>query len=383
VKYLLKDKKGRNMKKNWIISITLSILIISAGVFGYFRIQYSAAENVFAESEILLENKERQKETELELKEIIREAQKKVVMVELADGTVGSGFLYNKMGDIITNAHVVAGVKDVKVRTTDAKGFDGKVIGISTETDVALVRVEGLKNQEPVRISKHHDAELGQEILALGSPLGLQNTVTTGIISGTNRDFDLPPYKYSGVHQISAPIAPGNSGGPLLERKDGQVIGMNSARMEEGEIGFSIPIEDILPLAESWSQNPMKSLPTDLGLDVSEEISENKKLETADYLISYYIESIDFHDYVTAYSLLGSSLQSEMSYEAFRKQFNDLLSIKIQHLNTEKKGEKIQVDADVIAEIKQNGKKAEQKYKASYIVAYENEQARIIEEKKK
>jgi S1-C subfamily serine protease len=383
VKYLLKDKKGRNMKKNWIISITLSILIISAGVFGYFRIQYSAAENVFAESEILLENKEKQKETELELKEIIREAQKKVVMVELADGTVGSGFLYNKMGDIITNAHVVAGVKDVKVRTTDAKGFDGKVIGISTETDVALVRVEGLKNQEPVRISKHHDAELGQEILALGSPLGLQNTVTTGIISGTNRDFDLPPYKYSGVHQISAPIAPGNSGGPLLERKDGQVIGMNSARMEEGEIGFSIPIEDILPLAESWSQNPMKSLPTDLGLDVSEEISENKKLETADYLISYYIESIDFHDYVTAYSLLGSSLQSEMSYEAFRKQFNDLLSIKIQHLNTEKKGEKIQVDADVIAEIKQNGKKAEQKYKASYIVAYENEQARIIEEKKK
>jgi S1-C subfamily serine protease len=383
VKYLLKDKKGRNMKKNWIISITLSILIISAGVFGYFRIQYSAAENVFAESEILLENKEKQKETELEIKEIIREAQKKVVMVELADGTVGSGFLYNKMGDIITNAHVVAGVKDVKVRTTDAKGFDGKVIGISTETDVALVRVEGLKNQEPVRISKHHDAELGQEILALGSPLGLQNTVTTGIISGTNRDFDLPPYKYSGVHQISAPIAPGNSGGPLLERKDGQVIGMNSARMEEGEIGFSIPIEDILPLAESWSQNPMKSLPTDLGLDVSEEISENKKLETADYLISYYIESIDFHDYVTAYSLLGSSLQSEMSYEAFRKQFNDLLSIKIQHLNTEKKGEKIQVDADVIAEIKQNGKKAEQKYKASYIVAYENEQARIIEEKKK
>lgn len=371
------------MKKYWVISITLSILIISAGVFGYFRIQHSAAENVFAESEILLEKKEKKKETELELKEIIREAQKKVVMVELADGTVGSGFLYNKKGDIITNAHVVAGVEDVKVRTTDAKGFDGKVIGISSETDVALVRVDALKNQEPVRISKHHDAELGEEILALGSPLGLQNTVTTGIISGTNRDFDLPPYKYSGVHQISAPIAPGNSGGPLLDRKDGQVIGMNSARMEEGEIGFSIPIEDILPLAESWSQNPMKSLPTDLGLDVSEEISENKKLETADYLISYYIESVNFHDYVTAYSLLGSSLQSEMSYEAFRKQFNDLLSIKIQHLNTEKKGEKIQVDADVIAEIKQNGKKTEQKYKASYIVAYENEQARIIAEKKK
>ncbi|UOK56742.1 hypothetical protein MGI18_18330 [Bacillus sp. OVS6] len=93
---LLKDKKGRNMKKYWVISITLSILIISAGVFGYFRIQHSAAENVFAESEILLEKNEKQKETELELKEIIREAQKKVVMVELADGTVGSGFLYNK-----------------------------------------------------------------------------------------------------------------------------------------------------------------------------------------------------------------------------------------------------------------------------------------------
>lgn len=370
------------MKKNWLISITLSILIITAGVLGFIRIQNSAAEDVFAESEILNENKDHQEETELDLKDIIREAQKKVVMVELEDGTVGSGFLYNNKGDIITNAHVVAGVKDVKVRTTDAKGFDGKVIGISTETDVALVRAEGLKNQEPLHISKDHDAELGQEIVALGSPLGLQNTVTTGIISGTNRDFDLPPYKYSGVHQISAPIAPGNSGGPLLDRENGQVIGMNSARMEEGEIGFSIPIEDILPLAESWSQNPMKSLPANLGLDDSEKISENKKLETADYLISYYIESLDFHDYVTAYSLIGSSWQSEMSYEAFRNQFKDLLSIKIKDLKTEKKGEKILVNADIIAEVKQNGKKAEQKYRASYTVAYENEQAKIIEEKK-
>jgi hypothetical protein len=303
-------------------------------------------------------------------------------MVELEDGTVGSGFLYNNKVDIITNAHVVAGVKDVKIRTTDAKGFDGKVIGISTETDVALVRAEGLKDQEPLQISKNHHAELGQEILALGSPLGFQNTVTTGIISGTNRDFDLPPYKYSGVYQISAPIAPGNSGGPLLDRDNGQVIGVNSARMEEGEIGFSIPIEDILPLAESWSQNPMKSLPANLGLDDSEKISENKKLETADYLISYYIESLDFHDYVTAYSLIGSSWQSEMSYEAFRNQFKDLLSIKINHLKTEKDGEKILVNADIIAEVKQNGKKTEQKYRASYTVAYENEQAKIIDEKK-
>lgn len=371
------------MKKNWLISITLTLVIITGGIYGYLYMKNQASDRVFAESEILQDKNGEQQKTQLDLKKIIRETQKKVVMVELADGTVGSGFLYNDRGDVLTNAHVVAGEKNVKVRTTDAKGYNGEVIGISTETDVALVRVEGLKEQDPVRISANAEVELGQEILALGSPLGLQNTVTTGIISGTNRDFDLPPYTYKGVHQISAPIAPGNSGGPLLDRENGYVIGMNSAKMEEGEIGFSIPIEDILPLAESWSENPMKSLPADIGLDDSEEISENKKLETADYLISYYIESIDFHDFVTAYSLLGSSWQSEMTYEAFRNQFKNLASIKILDLQTDKKGENVQVNAEITAEEKADGKIAEKTYRASFVVAYENEQAKIVAEKKK
>lgn len=366
------------MKKNWIISISLSLLIFSAGAAGYVQIKSDAAENIFSEPSILRESKK--EEMQLDLKEIIRETQKKTVMVELADGTVGSGFLFNMEGDILTNAHVVAGTDEVKVRTTDAKGYDGKVIGISTETDVALVRVEGLKGQEPVRIAEKFDAELGQEILALGSPLGFQNTVTTGIISGTNRDFDLPPYTYKGVHQISAPIAPGNSGGPLIDRKTGQVVGMNSARMEDGEIGFSIPIEDILPIAKTWAQNPMKSLPAYTGLDDSGEMSENKKSETADYLVSYYIESLDFHDYVTAYSLLGSELQTELTYEAFKEQFNRFSSMSIETITTEKSGEEIIVHADITVQPKTGGKPSEQMLKASYTVAYENEQAKIIDQ---
>ncbi|WP_234703401.1 S1C family serine protease [Metabacillus indicus] len=372
------NKKGTYMKKNWIISISLSLLIFSAGAAGYVQIKSDAAENIFSEPSILRESKK--EEMQLDLKEIIRETQKKTVMVELADGTVGSGFLFNMEGDILTNAHVVAGTDEVKVRTTDAKGYDGKVIGISTETDVALVRVEGLKGQEPVRIAEEFDAELGQEILALGSPLGFQNTVTTGIISGTNRDFDLPPYTYKGVHQISAPIAPGNSGGPLIDRKTGQVVGMNSARMEDGEIGFSIPIKDILPIAKTWAQNPMKSLPAYTGLDDSGEMSENKKSETADYLVSYYIESLDFHDYVTAYSLLGSELQTKLTYEAFKEQFNRFSSMSIETITTEKSGEGIIVHADITVQPKKGGKPSEQMLKASYTVAYENEQAKIIDQ---
>ena len=160
--------------------------------------------------------KVRKSEHSKELKDIIHDVQKVVVMIELDDGSLGSGFLYNNKGDVITNAHVVNGAKTVKVKTADAREFEGTVIGLSKDVDVAVVRVPGLVKEKPLDISKVK-AELGDEILALGSPLGLQNTVTTGIISGVGRSFEIPPFQYTDAYQISAPIAPGNSGGPLIK----------------------------------------------------------------------------------------------------------------------------------------------------------------------
>ncbi|WP_051459303.1 S1C family serine protease [Paenibacillus zanthoxyli] len=201
-------------------------------------------------------------------KEIIEDSQKRVVTIESGEG-LGSGFLYNGKGDLLTNAHVVAGSRDVTVRTKSHQEYKGKVIGIGTDTDVAVVRVTELKQTEPLQIARSNKAEIGDEILALGSPLGLENTVTTGIISGLGRSFDIEPYTYSNMYQISAPIAPGNSGGPLVSAETGNVLGINSASAtDEAGIGFSIPISSVLKQAEAWSEHPMTKLP-DVSADVT------------------------------------------------------------------------------------------------------------------
>lgn len=367
------------MKKRIISSIIVSLLIWTAGVAGFLYVKEYTAKKVYSESTILNENKDVNKnQPPLEIKEIIREVQKKVVMVELEDGTVGSGFLFNNKGDIITNAHVVSGAKKVKIRTTDAMGYDGEVIGISTETDVAVVRVKGLENIEPLKLSSKTSLELGDEILALGSPLGFQNTVTTGIISGTDRELEVEPYKYDNVYQISAPIAPGNSGGPLIDRRTGNVVGINSARIEQGSIGFSLPIGSVLPLVNSWSETPMKNLPILDSVDEVEEIDENKIIETADYLVSYFIDSLHYKDFVTAYSLLGSGLQTNTDFQSFRNDYLNIISIKVEELKTTKIEEEILVET-VLTIVEQTGDGQKNiSSKVNYVVAYENDQAKII-----
>jgi len=237
----------------WIISIATSLVIIVAGFFAYFFISDNVPDQLNQASLLIGEAKEVNVSTDMskEIKEIIQDVQEKVLTIETREG-FGSGFLYNDKGDILTNAHVVLGFDEVTVITTTNNEYRGEVIGISDTTDVAVVRVSDLKGVEPVKISKDK-AEIGDEVLALGSPLGYQNTVTTGIISGIDRDLDVDQFRYENVYQISAPIAPGNSGGPLVNSQTGEVIGINSAGYNQGSIGFSIPIINILPTVEKWS----------------------------------------------------------------------------------------------------------------------------------
>jgi S1-C subfamily serine protease len=257
------------MNKRWLISLLITLLLLCVGVFGVFFIKSHISNKLDEPSTILVEGSLTPEEEETtvgveveskEVKDIIQEAQQKVVKIELENGSIGSGFLYNDMGDIITNAHVVSGVKEVTIITTDEREFSGIVIGISTDIDIAVVRVDGLLGVEPLKI-RMEKAEIGDEVLALGSPLGLDNTVTTGIISGVDRDLEIEPYVYNDLYQISAPIAPGNSGGPLLHRETGEVIGINSAASDVGTIGFSIPIMNVLSMIKGWSTTPMIELP--------------------------------------------------------------------------------------------------------------------------
>lgn len=156
----------------------------------------------------------------------------------------GSGFVIGADGVILTNAHVVEGADTVNVTLRDGRSYQGRVLGADKVTDVAVVKIEA--NNVPVVAIGNSDKLLsGEWAIAIGNPLGLDNSVTAGIISATGRsssDVGVPD-KRVGFIQTDAAINPGNSGGPLLNAS-GQVIGMNTAIIQGAQgLGFAIPIQ--------------------------------------------------------------------------------------------------------------------------------------------
>ncbi|BAZ02298.1 peptidase S1 and S6 chymotrypsin/Hap [Tolypothrix tenuis PCC 7101] len=155
----------------------------------------------------------------------------------------GSGFIIGKDGRILTNAHVVDGADTVTVILKDGRSFQGKVLGKDELTDVAVVKIQA-DNLPTVSLGNSDQLQPGQWAIAIGNPLGLDNTVTTGIISATGRSGNQIGASDKRVEfiQTDAAINPGNSGGPLLNSR-GEVIGMNTAIIQGAQgLGFSIPI---------------------------------------------------------------------------------------------------------------------------------------------
>lgn len=366
----------------WAISIISSLVIwaVLGGLYFYWNEEIPAQ---LPERSSLTANSEQADVDDLdepkELKDIIKQVQDVVVMIQLENGSLGSGFLYNEQGDVITNAHVVVGAETVTVKTADASEYEGTVIGISDETDVAVVRVPGLKDKKPLQLSEKK-AELGEEIIALGSPLGYQNTVTTGIISGIGRNFEIGTFRYSDAYQISAPIAPGNSGGPLVNKNTGEVVGINSAVIEEGSIGFSIPITNVSAMVKEWSASPMTELPVFDLYDGNDTEQQSSLEESALYLISYFYESINIADYETAYSLLGSEWQNKLSFEDFKAGYSNTVSVEIDQLMiTDSTDEEMTAFGIITAEEANGGTSKLAKYKFEYKVGFENGELKILQ----
>ncbi|MFD1017902.1 S1C family serine protease [Thalassobacillus hwangdonensis] len=369
------------MKRLWIITTLLTLVITTAGIAGFIYIKDTVPTRLTEAAELVRTSEDETEDQQVtkQVEDIIFESQKLVVQIEVDNGTIGSGFLYNDQGDILTNAHVVANASDVTIVMTDSKQLKGKVIGISRDTDVAVVRVPGLKGTRPLPLERENSAELLDEVLALGSPLGLQNTVTTGEITGLDRDFEIAPFIYEDVYQISAPISPGNSGGPLIDSKSGRVIGINSAKLDKESIGFSIPIGDVLPMVERWSESPMEALPdfSDVqeGIHSAPQISDE---DQANYMIQYFYESINQGDFVTAYSLLGSGWQSTTSYEDFRAGYYNTLSVQLDDVISDTVKGQVKVTAFITAEETAQGDVKVKKYKVIYTVDHENGQMKIL-----
>ena len=163
----------------------------------------------------------------------------------------GSGFIIEPDGLILTNAHVTGGADTVNVTLKDGRKFTGRVLGRDELTDVAVVRIQA-NNLPAVTLGNSDSLRPGEWAIAIGNPLGLDNTVTAGIISATGRsssDVGVPD-KRVGFIQTDAAINPGNSGGPLLNQQ-GQVVGMNTAIIGGAQgLGFAIPINRAQQIAE-------------------------------------------------------------------------------------------------------------------------------------
>ncbi len=164
---------------------------------------------------------------------------------------MGSGFVVSSDGLILTNAHVVEGSDQVKVTLKDGKTYQGKVMGTDSLTDVAVIKIEADK-LPTVTFADSDVLQPGEWAIAIGNPLGLDNTVTTGIVSATGRtsaQVGVVDKRVSFI-QTDAAINPGNSGGPLLNAK-GEVIGINTAIIQNAQgLGFAIPVNAAREIAE-------------------------------------------------------------------------------------------------------------------------------------
>src|SRR5947199_9672258 len=165
--------------------------------------------------------------------------------------SLGSGFVIDPAGYILTNNHVVENAEEIIVKLPTGKEFKAKVVGRDSKTDIALIEIHGASDLVPVVLGDSDDLKVGQWVVAIGNPFRLENTVTAGIVSAMGRHINQGPY--DNFIQTDAAINPGNSGGPLLNTR-GDVVGINTAIFSRGGgnigIGFAIPIslaKEIVP----------------------------------------------------------------------------------------------------------------------------------------
>ena len=168
----------------------------------------------------------------------------------------GSGFVYDDEGHVITNQHVVDGAESVSVKFTDGSTYDAEVVGSDPSTDVAVLKVDAPASiLEPLALGDSDAVEVGDGVVAIGSPFGLEQTVTTGIVSALHRQITSPNnFAIDDAIQTDAAINHGNSGGPLLDLR-GRVIGVNSQIESESGgndgVGFAVPSNTVEKIADA------------------------------------------------------------------------------------------------------------------------------------
>ncbi|MFT5532440.1 MAG: serine protease Do [Burkholderiaceae bacterium] len=204
---------------------------------------------------------------------------------------VGSGFIISADGYVMTNAHVVEGADEVYVTLTDKREFKAKIIGSDKRTDVALVKIEGVSLPR-LSMGDSSKVRVGEWVIAIGSPFGLANTVTAGIVSAKSRDTG----DYLPLIQTDVAVNPGNSGGPLINMR-GEVIGINSQIYSRSGgymgISFAVPIDEAMRVSDQLKQSG-KVIRGRIGVQIGEltkDVAESLGLAKAQGALVQRVES--------------------------------------------------------------------------------------------
>ncbi|HOE16008.1 MAG TPA: DegQ family serine endoprotease [Syntrophorhabdaceae bacterium] len=237
---------------------------------------------------------------------------------EFKQRSLGSGLIIDREGYILTNNHVIEKAQTIKVKLSDEKEYDATVIGRDQKTDIALIKISAKQSLPAATFGDSDKLAVGDWVVAIGNPFGLEHTVTAGIVSAKGRVIGAGPY--DDFIQTDASINPGNSGGPLLNLK-GEVVGINTAIVSGGQgIGFAIPInvaKDMLPqlktkgkVARGWMgvviQKVTPEIAKNFGLTESEgalvaDVMEGSPAEKAgikrgDVIVSYNGKKVKDND---------------------------------------------------------------------------------------
>ena len=272
--------------------------------------------------------------------------------------SLGSGFIISEDGYILTNDHVVDNAAEIKVQIAGGKTFSATIQGIDAKLDLALLKIESDEKLPTVTLGNSEELEIGEWVMAIGNPFGLQQTVTVGIVSAKGRVLGTGPY--DNFIQTDASINPGNSGGPLFNTS-GEVVGINAAIVSGAQgIGFAIPInaaKAILPqlkatghVTRGWLgvtiQKVSKDLADSFGLESSKgalitSVAANSPAQQAglkrgDIIISlneYSIETINDLPRLVADIPIGE----ESNIGVYRNGENLIIPVIIGQLNTKEK----------------------------------------------
>ncbi len=271
---------------------------------------------------------------------------------------LGSGMIMDAKGYILTNNHVVAGANKIQVFLADGREYPGKVVGTDPKTDLAVVQIKTDEKLPHITFGDSDKLEVGDWVVAIGAPRGLDQTVTQGIISAKHRRGILNPSSYQDYLQTDAAINPGNSGGPLLNLK-GQVIGVNSAIISESGgfegIGFAIPSKIAVHIADELIKNG-KVVRGWLGVsiqDVTPALQQSMKLSVSQGALIVEVvkgspadkAGLQKNDIVTAYEgnkirnasdlqnqVANTSIGKEITMTVMRKGKSRSLKVKIGNL---------------------------------------------------